>query len=132
MQAGAMLPGFTGSCDVDLPLPCTYDFEVSGSKYLHALREGSVSLVFLFSGTVFTQGESGFTIDHVPWDRDLRYAMPVRVWRDMIDQYFPHTGWIRLDRDVLDALAHYRSARGLTSWEAAVGGLLGQVEEVVP
>ncbi|MGZ5370924.1 DUF6084 family protein [Aeromicrobium sp.] len=131
MQTGAMLPGFTGSCDIDLPLPCTYDFEVSGSKYLHALRDGSVSLEFLFSGTVFTQGSSGFAIDNVPWDRDVRYALPVRVWREMIDQYFPNSGWIRLDRDVLDALSHYRSARGLTSWEAAVTGLLGEAEEVV-
>ena len=41
-----------------------------------------------------------------------------------MDQYFPNTGWIRLDRDVLAALAQYKSARGLTSWEAAVESLL--------
>ena len=27
-----------GTTEVDLALPCTYDFEVTGSKYLHALR----------------------------------------------------------------------------------------------
>ena len=38
MQCSTMVQGFTGTTEVDLPLPCTYDFEVTGSKYLHALR----------------------------------------------------------------------------------------------
>ncbi len=41
-----------------------------------------------------------------------------------MDVYFPNAGWIRLDRDVLAALSQYKSARGLTSWEAAVESLL--------
>ena len=24
--------------------------------------------------------------------------MPVSVWRDLIQQHFPNTGWVRLDR----------------------------------
>ena len=41
-----------------------------------------------------------------------------------MDAYFPGAGWIRLDRDTLDALARYRAARGLTSWEQTLGELL--------
>ena len=52
----AMVQGFTGATEVDLPLECTYDFEVAASKYLHALRDGAVPLQFLFSGTVFIAG----------------------------------------------------------------------------
>ena len=53
----AMVPGFTGGTQVDLPLECTYDFEVTGAKYMHALHGGTIPLQFLFSGTVFAQGE---------------------------------------------------------------------------
>ena len=52
----AMVQGFTGSTEVALPLECTYDFEVAAAKYLHALRDGTIPLLFLFSGTVFVQG----------------------------------------------------------------------------
>ena len=71
-----MVQGFTGDTEVALPLECTYDFEVTASKYLHALREGTVPLQFLFSGTVFAQGERGFAVQQVPWDREdaLRHA----------------------------------------------------------
>ena len=44
-------------------LPCTYDFDVSGATYLHALRDGEVPLLFLFSGTVFCRGRTGFSVD---------------------------------------------------------------------
>ena len=49
------------------------------------------------------------------------------MWRELMDAYFPGGGWIRLDRDTLDALARYRSERGLTSWEQALGELLAGV-----
>ena len=52
--------GFDGATEFDLPVECTYDFEVAGAKYLHALGDGDIPLILLFSGTVFTQGESGF------------------------------------------------------------------------
>ena len=42
----------------------------------------------------------------------------------MIGHYFPNTGWIRLSHDTLETLAHYKSVRGLTTWEATVESLL--------
>ena len=57
----AMVQGFTGVTEISLPLECTYDFEVAASKYLHALRDGAVPLLFLFSGTVFLPGERGIS-----------------------------------------------------------------------
>ena len=122
----AMVPGFTGTTQVHMPLECTYDFEVAGSKYLHALDDGTIPLQFLFSGTVFGRGSNGFTVQQVPWDREERYDMPVSVWRDLIQQHFPNTGWVRLDRDTIDALAAYRSARGLLGFDQAVTSLLAE------
>jgi len=126
MQCSSMVQGFTGVTEVDVAMPCTYDFEVTWSKYLHALRESAIPVVFLFSGTVFTRGANGFGVEQVPWDRESRYQIPVQVWRDMIDHYFPNTGWLRLQHDTIEALSHYKSVRGLTTWEDAVVSLLSK------
>ncbi|MFG1810372.1 DUF6084 family protein [Streptomyces sp. NPDC049040] len=131
MQCGTTVQGFTGTTDVDLPLPCTYDFDVVGSRYLHALRDGHVPLGLLFSGTVFTKGAAGFGVRQVPWDCEARYAMPVAVWRRMIASHYPESGWIRLGQDALDSLADFRARRGLISWDETVRTLLAGIGEVV-
>lgn len=132
MHGGVLVQGFADSVDVDLPLPCTFDFEVSAAKYLNSLRDGTVPLEFLFSGTVFTRGAAGFGVEQIPWDREARYALPVAAWRALMDAFFPNQGWIRLDRDVLAALAKYKAVHGLTSWEAAIEGLLAGAGDPVP
>lgn len=127
----AMVQGFTGATEVVLPLECTYDFEVAGAKYLHALRDGDVPLQFLFSGTVFRAGPRGFSVQQVPWDREDRYRMPVTVWRDLIAQHYPNSGWVRLGHDTVAALTAYKSARGLVDVDDAVNALLAEVHEEV-
>lgn len=124
MQCNAMVQGFTGITEVDLVLPCTYDFEVAGSRYLHAVGEGTIPLTLLFSGTVFTKGVNGFGVQQVPWDCEAAYQLPVSVWQQMISSYFPSTGWIRLDHQVLDALADFKARRGLTTWDETMQTLL--------
>ncbi|MBD8869443.1 DUF6084 family protein [Nocardioides donggukensis] len=129
MQCSAMVQGFTGVTEVDLALPCTYDFEVTGSRYLQALGDGTVPLALLFSGTVFTKGRAGFGVEQVPWDCEAGYRLPVSVWQEMIASYFPGTGWLRLDHESIDALADYRTRHGLTSWEETVRSLLAARDE---
>lgn len=131
MQCNTTVQGFTDATVVDLALPCTYDFDVVGSRYLHALEAATVPLNLLFSGTVFTRGTHGFGVEPVPWDCEARYDLPVATWRAMIDAFFPHTGWIRLDRDVLALVADYRARKGLTTWEETVHSLLAADEETV-
>ncbi len=128
-----MVQGFTGSCEVKLPLPCTYDFEVSASKYLHALDTsgGTVPIEFLFSGTVFTKGETGFSVAQVPWDRQSSYDLPVQAWKSLVQAHFPNTGWVRLDHDTIAALARFKSERGLISIEDAVNELLTRTGEAI-
>lgn len=123
-HCAAMVPGFTGATEVELPLECTYDFEVAAAKYLHALRDRVVPLQFLFSGTIFTAGQRGFSVQQVPWDCEDRYDMPVSVWKELIAQHYPNSGWVRLAHDTVRALAAYKSARGLLSLDDAVTELL--------
>ncbi|MGW5726266.1 DUF6084 family protein [Nocardia beijingensis] len=129
MHCATMVPSFTGGAQVDLPMPCTYDFEVTGSKYLHALREGVVPLLFLFSGTVFIRGTTGFAIQQIPWDREDKFAMPVSVWQGLMDAYYPNSGWVRLHNDTLRALSGYKSSHGLPGFDDAVTRLLTSTEE---
>ncbi|MGQ4614899.1 DUF6084 family protein [Nocardia sp. R7R-8] len=129
MHCATMVPSFSGGAEVDLPMPCTYDFEVTGSKYLHALREGVVPLLFLFSGTVFIRGTTGFAIQQIPWDREDKFEMPVSVWQGLMDAYYPNSGWVRLHNDTLRALAGYKSSHGLPGFDDAVTRLLTSTEE---
>jgi Family of unknown function (DUF6084) len=120
----AMVPGFAGRTTVALPLDCTYDFEVAAAKYLHALRDGTIPLQFLFSGTIFVKSERGFSVQQVSWDCEDRYDMPVTVWRNLIAQHYPNTGWVRLSHETVSALAAYKSSRGLLDLDHAVTSLL--------
>ncbi len=121
----AMVPGFTGSVIAALPLDCTYDFEVAAAKYLHALRDGTVPLQFLFSGTIFVNSERGFSVQQVPWDCEDRYDMPVGVWRDLIARHYPNSGWIRLSHETIAELAAYKSGGGMLDFDQAIASLLG-------
>jgi hypothetical protein len=123
-QTSTMVQGFTGSVDVDLPLPCTYDFEVAAAKYLQALAGDDVPLTLLFSGTVFTRGLNGFGVEQIPWHLEASHRMPIRVWRELMDAHFPNTGWIRVDRETLRRLGRYRSERALTDWGQVFDALL--------
>lgn len=133
LHATTMVPGFTGQTEVDLPLPCSYDFDVSAHKYLSALDDGVVPLEFLFTGTVFTRADgtdSGISVMQVPWDAEAAYPMPVRVWRDVMAQHFPNSAWVRLGQDAFSALQAYRVRQGLLSADAAIESLLAEAADI--
>ncbi|MFC4586251.1 DUF6084 family protein [Sphaerisporangium corydalis] len=119
-----LVPRFTGATDIDLPVPCSYDLDVAAGKYFASLDEGEVPMLLLFSGTVFAKDGEGFTVRQVPWHCEARHAMPVSVWREMIDRYFPGSGWLRLHRDTLRALQRFKSERSLATWDEVVEVLL--------
>jgi hypothetical protein len=123
-HASSMVPAFAGSVDIDLPIACSYDFEVAAAKFFHALDDGEIPLLLLFNGTVFAQGENGLSVDQVAWHREASYRLPVRVWRDLVDAYWPDSAWIRLRRDTFDALHRFRGREALVTWEDTIDALL--------
>ena len=131
-HVGTTVGAFSGSSEVDLPVECSYDFEVAGAKYLHALGDGEVPLLLLFSGTVFTRGDAGFAAEPVAWDTDASFRLPVAVWRAVMDLYFPGGGWLRVGRDTLDALQRYKVAHALPTWDQAFERLLKTAGEDSP
>jgi hypothetical protein len=128
-NASTVVPSFTGSTEVDVSVPCSYDMEVTAGRYFHALEEGEVPFILLFSGTIFGEGERGLWIQQVPWHAETRYRMPVAVWREMMDAHFPGSGWLRLRRETIDALAQFRASRALPTWDDAVIAVLDTARE---
>jgi Family of unknown function (DUF6084) len=122
--ASTMVSGFTGTTEFDLPIPCSYDFEVTASKYLHALAEGEIPLRMLFSGTVFSRGTTGFSVEAIAWDLEATYKLPVAVWTELMDHFYPGSGWLRMDRETIAALVRFKGAHGLTTWDEVFGKLL--------
>ena len=130
LRTTQVVPGFSDETVVTLELPCTYDFEVTAAKYLAALEGGEVPLEFLFGGTVFyTAGNGALQTALIGWDREAEYGLPVRVWRAVMDLYFPGSAWLRLDRGAFDRLYAYRARHVLPSWEHALDRLLDAAEE---
>jgi hypothetical protein len=126
-NTSVMVPSFTGSAEVDLPVPCTYDLEIASTSYFHALEEGEIPLLLLFSGTLFTKGANGFSVSQVPWHKEATYRLPVTEWRTMMETFFPGGGWLRVSRSTLEELGRYKNARALPTWEQAITMLLGEV-----
>jgi hypothetical protein len=125
-----VVPQFTGSTVVDLPVPCTFDFNVAATKYFYALEDGEVPLCLLFSGTIFYVNDEGFLqVSQISWEKEANYRLPVQVWEEMMAHYYPNSAWLCLNQDVFDRLYQYKSHRGLPSWEQALTTLLDASEE---
>jgi len=126
------VPRFSGSTLVDMPVTCTYDLEVVATKYFHALEEGEVPLEFLFSGTVFYAGEGGrLQTARISWEKEAEFRLPVKLWKEMMDQYFPNSAWVRLRKDAFDQLYDYKVRKGLPTWEDTIEALLRATEQEV-
>jgi hypothetical protein len=123
-------PPFDDELLVDLPVPCTFDFNITAAKYFDALDDGLVPLSFLFSGTIFYAGEhGGLQVEQISWEKEAGYALPVAVWKRMMEMYYPNSAWLCLRKDVFDRLARYKSQRGLPGWEQALESLLDETQE---
>jgi hypothetical protein len=124
------VPAFSGSTVADMPVPCTYDLEVVATKYFYALEDGEVPLEFLFSGTVFYAAEGGrLQTARISWEKEAEFRLPVRLWKELMERYFPNSAWIRLRKDAFDELYDYKIRMGLPTWEATVEALLRASEQ---
>jgi Family of unknown function (DUF6084) len=118
------VPGFSGSTVIDVPLPCTFDFNIAITKYIYGIENGELPISLLFSGTVFFAGAVGLQVAQIPWDRDAGYRLPVQVWKQMMDFYYPDTAWLCLRREVFERLYEFKAHNGLPTWEQTVERML--------
>jgi hypothetical protein len=123
------VPPFRGETKIDLPLPCSLDFDVAANKYFYGLEAGSITLTVMFSGTVFyTNKEDVIQIAQIPWDREARFKLPAAAWKDAIAAHYPETAWIQLPHYVFDRLYRYKVARGISMWQGVIERLLNESE----
>jgi hypothetical protein len=130
-HVSVVVPSFQGSTLIDLPIHCTFDFNVAATKYFEGLTDGEIPLHLMFSGTVFyADSEDVLQVAPISWEQEARFRLPVKVWREMMDAYYPNNVWLNLRRDVFDRLYQYKTQRGIPTWEQALESVL-PVEEVV-
>jgi hypothetical protein len=124
------VPAFSESTVVDLLVPCTYDLEVTGARYLNALEDGDVPLEFMFTGSIFYSGDDGrLQVGMIPWDREASYRLPVAVWRGALERHFPGAAWLRVRRETFQRLTEYRARHTLLGFDDAIDRLLAEDPE---
>lgn len=132
-NANMIVPGFAGRTTVaDLQVPCTFDFNVAATKYFEGLADGEIPLHIMFSGTVFYAPPDGaLQVAPISWEKEARFRLPVKLWRRMMESYYPNNVWVNLRRDVFDRLYLYKMQHGIPTWEQALENLLSMEMEAM-
>jgi Family of unknown function (DUF6084) len=127
------VPAFDRECLVDLPVPCSYDFNLATAKYFYGLEAGEVPLLLLFSGTVFYDNADGvLQLEQISWSKEATFRLPVHLWQEMMAHYYPDGTWLRVSREMFERIYGYKRAHGFLTWEQALESLLDQRPEPVP
>jgi hypothetical protein len=119
-----MVPRFTGSIELDLPVMLSYDLEIGSTRYFAGLDDGEVPLLLLFSGTVFGMTDGRLQAQQVPWSKEAAYRLPISIWREAVDAHFPNSAWIKMSRQTLDELQRFKTRTALPTWDATIQALL--------
>jgi len=126
VTVAAMVPGFSGSTEIDLPINFTYDLEIGSTRYFSSLESGEVPLLLLFSGTVFHVVDGRIQVQQVPWSKETAYRLPVSIWREAIDAHFPNSAWIKMSNQTMEELQRFKSSRALPTWDLTLQALLSE------
>jgi hypothetical protein len=131
-HASVVVPEFTGSTTVSMQVPCTFDFNVAATKYFNGLADGDIPLCMMFSGTVFyDDAEGSMRVAPISWDKEARFRLPLKIWQDMMDLFYPNLAWLSLRRDVFEQLHDYKIRHGIPSWEQTIEKVLAEAEDTV-
>lgn len=128
-NVNVVVPSFACETLANIPVPCTFDFNIASTKYLYGLEGGEIPICVFFSGTVFYANAEGFRLTKIPWDREAKFRLPVPLWKEMMEMYYPNASWVCLQRDVFDQIYRYKTARGIPTWEQTFEKLLASGEE---
>jgi hypothetical protein len=132
MHASVVVPRFKGHTVAEIPVPCTFDFNIAATKYFHGLTRGELPLCFQFSGTAFYETADGaLQVAPISWDKEAKYRLPVQVWKDLMDTYYPNSAWLVLQRDTFEKLYQFKVREGIPTWEEALERALNALSETV-
>ncbi len=130
-HANVVVPPFAETALVDLPVPCTFDFNVAATKFFGGLDDGEAPLALLFSGTIFYHDEFGdLQISQISWEKEAQFRLPIKIWQEMMEHYYPNSAWLNLRRDTFEKLQNYKTQCGMPTFEQALESLLSQEAEI--
>ena len=120
-----LVPGFTGTTTVTVPIACHYDLELAAAKYLDSLPDGHAPLALHFNGMIYYPGaDGGLQMVLIPWSKSIEFRMPASVWRETIAHYYPGTAWIAVRAQTFDALQKAKLDRGLATLDDCIADML--------
>jgi len=120
-----LVPAFTGTTTVTVPIACHYDLELAAAKYLHSLPDGEAPLALHFNGMIYYPADDGgLQMALIPWSKSIDFRMPVSVWLQTIAHYYPGTAWVAVRAETFEALQREKLARGLATLDACIDELL--------
>jgi len=121
----AAVPGFAEECNIELPVPCSYDFNIAATKFFHGVERGEVPLSLLFSGAIFFRNADGdLQIGQIPHHKEAGFRLPVSIWHAMMQHYYPDSLWLRIDRGMFEEIERYQRRNRLATVEEALRRLL--------
>ena len=110
-------------------MQCSYDLELASGKYFGALEGGSAPLRIHFNGSVFYEADGGrIQVVLIPWDRSIRFDLPLAVWQAMIAAHHPNRGWIPLATETVERIRARKARDGSPTFDACVSDLLDEAE----
>jgi hypothetical protein len=124
-HASVQVPAFKSDHLVSVPVECSYDFNIAATKHFYGLEGGEVPLALVFSGTVFYRGAEGILeMDQISWRKETAYRLPVNLWQELMDRYYPGSAWLRIDRELFDELYRLKRRKGFATWDETLRSLL--------
>ena len=121
------VPRFTGSTIIEMIIPCSEDQALAAGKYFYAVSDGNIPLSFLFSGTLFYKDSEGdLQVTLVSWEKEALYKMPANLWGEMMDEYFPNTRWMKLQKDIYEKLIQYKSHSKFPTLQSCLEAVLDE------
>jgi hypothetical protein len=119
------VPAFDTGVEVDLALPCSFDFDVGITKYLHALDGGVLPLSLVFRGTVFFgTAAAPIQVAQIHGSKGASYALPLAVWQRVREAHYPDTSVVALRRDLFERLVRFKVRGGWPTLDHALERLL--------
>ena len=68
--------------------------------------------------------EGGLQVAPISWDKEARFRLPVKIWREMMETYYPNSAWLCLHKDVFDRLYQYKVTHGIPTWEEVLESII--------
>ena len=77
----------------------------------------------------YKNGTGALQVARISWEKEAQFRLPVALWKEMMDHYFPNSAWLRIRKDTFDRLYEYRTRNALLTWDRTLESLLDSAEE---